>query len=104
MSSTPQGSPRHLPEHPDLRHLKDQAKDLLRSARRRRWPRHSFQWPAVRLCELAQLLKAHVESLQAVGQLKAGHRHQRSWRVKQLMTAAPGARIALRSVTERVGR
>ena len=31
MSSTPQGSSRRLPEHPDLRHLKDQAKDLLRA-------------------------------------------------------------------------
>src|SRR5262245_48892145 len=27
MSSTPQRSPRRLPEHPDLRHLKDQADD-----------------------------------------------------------------------------
>lgn len=31
MSSTAQGPPHRLPEHPDLRHLKDQAKDLLRA-------------------------------------------------------------------------
>jgi hypothetical protein len=70
MSSTPQGSPRPLPEHPDLRHLKDQAKDLLRAGRAASLANAQFQvarqfgfasWPK---------LRAHVQSLQTVGQLK----------------------------------
>src|SRR5215467_8906260 len=70
MSSTPQGSPRRLPEHPDLRHLKDQAKDLLRVGQAASLAGAQFQvarqygfasWPK---------LKAHVESVQTVGQLK----------------------------------
>ena len=31
MSNDPQGAPRPLPERPNLRHLKDQAKDLLKA-------------------------------------------------------------------------
>ena len=31
MSTEPQGVPRLLPDHPNLRHLKDEAKDLLRT-------------------------------------------------------------------------
>ena len=65
--STPPAS--CLPERPDLRHLKDQAKDLLKAAgavaRRRSvpgGPQYGFaSWPK---------LKAHLESLQEVGQLK----------------------------------
>jgi ankyrin repeat protein len=63
MSSAPQDSPRQLPEHPDLRHLKDQAKDLLRAGQAASLARAQFQiarqygfasWPK---------LKRHVESL-----------------------------------------
>jgi ankyrin repeat protein len=63
MSSTPQDSPRQLPEHPDLRHLKEQAKDLLRAGRATSLAKAQFQiarqygfasWPK---------LKKHVESL-----------------------------------------
>ena len=31
MSTDPQGAPRPLPDRPNLRHLKDQAKDLLKA-------------------------------------------------------------------------
>ena len=31
MSTQPQGASHSLPEHPNLRHLKDQAKDLLKA-------------------------------------------------------------------------
>lgn len=89
MSSTPQGSPRRLPEHPDLRHLKDQAKDLLRAGQAASLADGQFQvarqygyasWPK---------LKAHVESLQTVGQLKQAIDSNDLERVKELMTRNP---------------
>jgi hypothetical protein len=89
MSTTPQGSPRELPERPDLRHLKDQAKDLLRAGGAASLARAQFQvarqygfasWPK---------LKAHVESLQAVGQLKQAIDANDLERVKHLMTRHP---------------
>ena len=64
MSSDPQESPRQLPERPDLRHLKDQAKDRLKAGQATSLAKAQFQvareygfasWPK---------LKAHVESLQ----------------------------------------
>jgi ankyrin repeat protein len=89
MSSTPQGSPRQLPEHPDLRHLKGQAKDLLRAGRAASLADAQFQvarqygfasWPR---------LKAHVESLLAVGQLKQAIDTNDLERVRRLMTRHP---------------
>jgi hypothetical protein len=89
MSNTPQGSPRQLPEHPDLRHLKDQAKDLLRAGQAASLADAQFQvarqygfasWPK---------LKAHVESLQTVGQLKQAIDANDLERVKQMMTSNP---------------
>ena len=89
MSSTPQGSPRQLPEHPDLRHLKDQAKDLLRAGQAASLANAQLQvarqygfasWPK---------LKAHVESLQTVGQLKQAIDSNDLERVKQMMTRNP---------------
>jgi ankyrin repeat protein len=89
MSSTPQGSSRRLPEHPDLRHLKDQAKDLLKTGQVASLANAQLQvarqygiasWPK---------LKAHVESLQAVGQLKQAIDANDFERVKQLMTLSP---------------
>jgi ankyrin repeat protein len=89
MSSTPQGSPRQLPEHPDLRHLKDQAKDLLRAGQAASLANAQLQvarqygfasWPK---------LKAQVESLQTVGQLKLAIDSNDVERVQQLMTRNP---------------
>jgi hypothetical protein len=89
MSSTPQGSPRRLPEHPDLRHLKDQAKDLLRAGQAASLADAQFHvarrygfasWPK---------LKAHVEALQAVGRLKRAIDCNDLERVKQMMTRDP---------------
>src|SRR5262249_6323008 len=85
MSSDPQGAPRPLPERPDLRHLKDQAKDLLRAGQATSLAKAQFQiarqygfasWPK---------LKAHVESLQTVGQLKQAIDTNDLERVKELM-------------------
>jgi len=71
MSTNPQRTSRSLPERPDLRHLKDQAKDLLKAGQAKSLADAQFQlardygfasWPK---------LKAHVELLQEGGQLKA---------------------------------
>jgi hypothetical protein len=89
MSSTPQGSPRQLPDHPDLRHLKDQAKDLLKAGQAASLAKAQLHvarqygfvsWPK---------LKAHVESLHAVGQLKQAVDANDLKRVQQLMTRNP---------------
>jgi ankyrin repeat protein len=89
MSSDPQASPRPLPERPDLRHLKDQAKDLLEAGQATSLAKAQFQvarrygfasWPK---------LKSHVESLQTVGQLKQAIDANDLDRVKALMTSYP---------------
>ena len=89
MSNTPQGPHRQLPEHPDLRHLKDQAKDLLKAGHAASLAKAQFQvarqygfasWPK---------LKAHVESLQTVGQLKQAIDSNDLEQVKRLMTRNP---------------
>ena len=89
MSSTPQRSPRPLPERPDLRHLKHQAKDLLRAGQAASLANAQFQlarqygfasWPK---------LKAHVESLQTIGQLKQAIDSNDLERVRQMMTRNP---------------
>jgi ankyrin repeat protein len=89
MSTTPQRSLHSLPEHPDLRHLKGQAKDLLRAGQAASLAQAQLQvarqygfasWPR---------LKAHVESLQTVGQLKQAIDSNDLERVQQLMTRHP---------------
>lgn len=81
--------PRPLPEKPDLRHLKDQAKDLVRAgsaptlaqAQLRLAREYGFpSWPK---------LKAHVESLQEIGQLKAAIDANDLDRVIALMSRNP---------------
>jgi hypothetical protein len=89
MSTNPLCSPRQLPAHPDLWHLKDQAKDLKKTgqapspvaAQLQVARQYGFaSWPK---------LKAHVESLQTVGQLKrAIDSGDLEW-VKELMTRNP---------------
>ena len=92
--STHSSDPVALPEKPDLRHLKDQAKDLLHSgaaksltaaqlqiARRYGFP----SWPK---------LKAHVDSLHEIGELKAAIDTNDFPRVKSLMTRDPALHTA----------
>jgi ankyrin repeat protein len=82
-------SPRALPERPDLRHLRDQAKELLASGQAGTLVDAQFQiarqygfpsWPK---------LKAHVDSLAEVGQLKAAIDANDLEQVKALMTRRP---------------
>ena len=70
MSTEPQGVPRTLPDHPNLRHLKDQAKDLLKTGGATSITDAQFQ--IARLYGFASWpkLKVHVESFEEVGQLK----------------------------------
>ena len=94
MSTDPQPASRSLPEKPDLRHLKDQAKDLLRTGKVVSLSEAQLQiarqygfanWPN---------LKAHVESLQEIGQLKSAIDANDLARVKKLMTRNPGLHSA----------
>ena len=80
---------RPLPEHPNVRHLKDQAKDLLHSGGAESLTDAQFKiarqygfasWPK---------LKKHVESLEEVGQLKQAIDGNDLERVKELMTRNP---------------
>lgn len=88
MSTDPQ-TPRALPERPNLRHLKDQAKDLLGSGAASSIADAQFQ--IARLYGFASWpkLKAHVESFQEVGQLKQAIDANDLVRVKALMTRNP---------------
>lgn len=89
--STPErGAPvRALPDNPDLRHLRDQAKDLVKSGQARTLSDAQFQvarsygfasWPK---------LKAHVGSLAQVGRLKAAIDANELDVVQALMTGNP---------------
>jgi ankyrin repeat protein len=89
MSSTPHGSPRQLPEHPDLRHLKDQAKEMLRAGQATSLANAQFQVARQYGFASWHKLKAHVETLQTVGQLKQAIDSNDLERVKQLMTRNP---------------
>lgn len=80
---------RALPARPDLRHLRDQAKDLLRRSEAESLTEAQFtiarsygfaSWPK---------LKAHVESLNEIGQLKEAIDANDLERVKALMTHNP---------------
>src|SRR5690348_14583707 len=88
--STHSPEPSHeLPAKPDLRHLKDQAKDLLKSGQAKSLAAAQFQiarkygftsWPK---------LKAHVDSLHEVGELKAAIDANDFAHVKSVMTRNP---------------
>jgi ankyrin repeat protein len=80
---------RSLPDHPNLRHLKDQAKDLLKAGDAASISEAQFKiartygfasWPK---------LKAHVDSLEEVGQLKQAIDSNDFARVEALMTGNP---------------
>jgi ankyrin repeat protein len=82
-------APRILPDRPNLRHLKDQAKDLLKAGGAVSLTQAQFKiarsygfssWPR---------LKAHVEALEEVGQLKQAIDSNDLERVKAMMTRNP---------------
>src|SRR5581483_10760606 len=89
MSTDPQDTPRPLPERPNLRHLKDQAKDLLKAGTAASITDAQFKiarsygfpsWPK---------LRAHVESFNQIGQLKQAIDTNDLAKVQELMTRNP---------------
>jgi ankyrin repeat protein len=80
---------RQLPENADLRHLKDQAKDLLKAGQAESLARAQFQIARQYGFASWTKLKAHVESLQLVGQLKLAIDADDLEAVKRLMTRHP---------------
>ena len=89
MSIDPSESPRPLPDRPNLRHLKDQAKDLRRAGAAASIA--DAQFKIARLYGFASWprLKAHIESLEEIGQLKHAIDTNDLARVKALMTHNP---------------
>ena len=81
--------PRPLPDRPNLRHLKAQAKDLLKAGAAASVT--DAQFKIARLYGFASWpkLKAHVDSLEEVGQLKQAIDTNDVDRVKALMTRNP---------------
>ena len=82
-------APRAVPDRPNLRHLRDQAKHLLRSGEV-----HSLAEAQFRIAHLYGFaswprLKAHVESLEEAGKLKQAIDANDLPTVKRLMTAHP---------------
>jgi Ankyrin repeats (3 copies) len=82
-------APRSLPDRANLRHLKDQAKSLLKGGGAASLTEAQFQ--IARLYGFASWpkLKAHVESLEEIGQLKQAIDTNDLERVKTLMTRNP---------------
>ena len=89
MLPDPHAAPRPLPDRPNLRHLKDQAKDLVKAGAARSITDAQFKiarlygfpgWPK---------LKAHVDSLTQIGELKQAIDANDLARVKSLMTRNP---------------
>jgi ankyrin repeat protein len=94
MSTQPQGASHSLPDHPNLRHLKDQAKDLLKAGAAESIADAQFKiarqygfasWPK---------LKVHVESLEEIGQLREAINTNNLDRVKTMMTRNPALHAA----------
>src|SRR5882762_2694414 len=89
MSTDPQGAPRPLPDRPNLRHLKDQAKDMLKAGAAASLADAQFQ--IARLSGFASWpkLKTHVESFEEIGQLKQAIDTNDIARIKTMMTRNP---------------
>src|SRR6266849_10664660 len=81
--------PRPLPDRPSLRHLKDQAKDLLKSGAAKSITDAQFKIALLYGFASWPKLKAHVESFEEIGQLKQAIDTNDIVRVKTLMTRNP---------------
>ena len=89
MSTDPQAAPRPLPDRPNLRHLKDQAKDLVRAGTAKSITDAQFQIARLYGFKSWPKLKAYVDSLDEIGQLKEAIDSNNLARVKNLMTRNP---------------
>ena len=89
MSTDHPEAPRPLPDRPNLRHLKDQARDLLETGAAVSIT--DAQFKIARLYGFASWpkLKAHIDSLEEIGQLKQAIDCNDIGRVKTLMARNP---------------
>jgi ankyrin repeat protein len=89
VSTDPQEAPRPLPDRPNLRHLKDQAKDLFKTGAAASIT--DAQFKVARLYGFASWpkLKAHVDSFAEIVQLKQAIDTNDLVRVKTMMTRNP---------------
>src|SRR6266545_8111058 len=89
MSTDHPEAPRPLPDRPNLRHLKDQAKDLIKAGAASSIT--DAQFKIARLYGFASWpkLKAHVDSFAEIGQLKQAIDTNDIVRVKTMMTRNP---------------
>jgi ankyrin repeat protein len=94
MSTDSFDSPRSLPRRPNLRHLKDQAKDLLTTGTAKSITEAQFQVARLYGFPSWPKLKAHVESLEETGQLKQAIDTNDISRVKAMMTRNPALHSA----------
>jgi hypothetical protein len=89
MTTDPQAAPRPLPDRPNLRHLKNQAKDLLRAQGAESITDAQFKIARLYGFPSWPKLKAHVDSREVVGQLKDAIDANDLERVKSMMTRNP---------------
>ncbi len=89
MSNNFKDAQRHLPERPNLRHLKDQAKDLLKSGNAMSLAEAQFKTARLYGFPSWAKLKSHLESLEEIGQLKRAIDTNDIDRVKTLMSRNP---------------
>jgi ankyrin repeat protein len=89
MSIDPQGPTRPLPDRPNLRHLKDQARDLLKAGSASSITDAQFRIARLYGFPSWPKLKAHIDSLEEVGQLRAAIDTNDFARVRELMTRNP---------------
>jgi ankyrin repeat protein len=89
LSTDPQPGKHPLPERPNLRHLKDQAKDLIKTGSAKSIADAQFQIACLYGFTSWPKLKTHVESLEEIGQLKQAIDANDIVRVRTLMTRNP---------------
>ena len=89
MPTHPVDAPRPLPERPNLRHLKDQAKDLLKAGEAASLTEAQFKIARLYGFRSWPKLKEHVDSLEEIGQLKLAIDANDLDQVKSLMTRNP---------------
>ena len=89
MSTDRPEAQRPLPDHPNLRHLKDQAKDLLKSGAAASITDAQFQIARAYGFASWSKLRTHIDSFEEIGQLKQAVDTNYIHRVKTMMTRNP---------------
>ena len=89
MSNDHPEAPRPLPDRPNLRHLKDQAKDLLQAGAAASITDAQFKIARLYVFASWPKLKTHIDSLEEIGQLKQAIDTNDINRVKTMMTRNP---------------